>query len=227
MNHPYLEVCGICGESLGAVEAEPVAGMPEAVQTGTKVKMKKCPFCAEEIRAEAIKCKHCQTVLNEASEPTASEPKRHFVCTFHDENKKRQTRYFQACDENQLEKYLLSQGCEPLDWEEKDLSNVTPVDISKKIRANDNSARDEAKIKKCPYCAEQIQDDAIVCPHCQKELRRRTGAGKIFAGICVFLVAPVFNVLGPFVGVPVLIVGYGLAGFLVLRGASEWINFGK
>lgn len=38
-----------------------------AVATGEHGEFKKCPFCAESVRKEAVKCKHCGSTLNSAS----------------------------------------------------------------------------------------------------------------------------------------------------------------
>ena len=43
--------------------------------------MKKCPFCAEEIQDEAVKCKHCGEFLDPAANPQVKAKKNWFFST--------------------------------------------------------------------------------------------------------------------------------------------------
>ena len=79
-------------------------------------------------------------------------------------------------------------------------------------------------MKKCKYCAEEIQDEASLCPHCRKSLVERKGKKKLLWGLIgIFIISPVsFAILGPFA-----IFLWFIFGWILWAGVFEFFGWGN
>jgi len=80
-------------------------------------------------------------------------------------------------------------------------------------------------MKKCPYCVEEIHGEALVCPHCKREVYKRKGWWKIIFGAILFLCLPLLSALstlflGPLAFISPVIIGV-IAAVFVISGISS------
>ncbi len=167
----------------------------------------KCPFCKEEIKSGAIKCKHCGEVLNKTA----------FVGTCATVSQSAGNIQLPRCEQN----LCATPEVKPPSIIDKKATatNIAPFGILRSL----------FKTLSCPHCAISIENfiDATVCPKCGKgleALKKRMDRNIITVDIICIILLCLFTLLFLDIYSVILTVPIVVTGIVV---ALHWVKWAK